>query len=363
MIPTIVDRRPPASWQRAVADGVSSLAELLKMLELEPQQLSVSTAAAREFRLRVPRSFVARMRLGDPDDPLLRQVVPLVAELGEAHGFVDDPVGDGEASPLPGVVHKYRGRLLLLVTGACGIHCRYCFRRHFPYPPSVPLRGNPPSVPLRGNPPSVPLRGNAEASPGAEQWDRALDYVRGDPTVTEVILSGGDPLSVSDRRLAGLATSLAEIPHLRRLRVHTRMPVIVPGRVDDQLLGWLAGGRLRPIVVLHVNHPQEIDDAVRRSISRLADAGVALYNQAVLLAGINDRVETLCQLSETLFDAGVQPYYLHLLDRVRGAAHFEVNESRARELALGMASRLPGYLVPRVVREIAGAEAKVPLRL
>ncbi len=336
MLPTIIDRRRPASWQRAVANGVSSLAELLSMLELEPEQLSVSTAAAREFRLRVPRSFVARMCVGDPDDPLLRQVVPTVAELGELPGFGDDPVGDREASPLPGVVHKYRGRLLLLVTGACGIHCRYCFRRHFPY---------------------------SEASPGAEQWSQALDYVRGDSTLTEVILSGGDPLSASDQRLARLAASLAEIPHLRRLRVHTRMPVIVPERVDDELLAWLAGGRLRPIVILHVNHPLEIDAAVRRSVSRMADAGVTIYNQAVLLAGINDRIETLCQLSETLFDAGIQPYYLHLLDRVRGAAHFEVSEARARELALGVAGRLPGYLVPRVVREIPGAEAKVPLRL
>ncbi len=354
MLPAILDRRPPASWQRAVADGVSNLAELLSILELEPEQLSVSAAAARELRLRVPRGFVARMRPGDPDDPLLRQVLPTVAELDEARGFVDDPVGDREASPLPGVVHKYRGRLLLLVTGACGIHCRYCFRRHFPYASSVPLRGNASSVPLRGN---------AEAGPGGEQWGRALDYVRGDPTLTEVILSGGDPLSVSDRRLARLATSLAGIPHLRRLRVHTRMPVIVPRRVDDELLGWLAGGRLRPVVVLHVNHPREIDAAVCRSVSRLAGAGVALYNQAVLLAGVNDRIKTLCQLSEVLWGAGVQPYYLHLLDRVRGAAHFEVSESKARELARGMASRLPGYLVPRVVREIPGAEAKVPLRL
>ncbi len=336
MLPAIVDRRPPASWQEAIADGVSSLAELLSMLELEPEQLSVSTDAARQLRLRVPRGFVARMRPGDPDDPLLRQVVPTIAELGEARGFVDDPVADGAASPLSGVVHKYRGRLLLLVTGACGIHCRYCFRRHFPY---------------------------AEASLGAEQWGLTLGYVRGDPTLTEVILSGGDPLSVSDRRLARLAASLAGIPHLQRLRVHTRMPVIVPERVDDELLGWLAGGRLRPIVVLHVNHPREIDTAVRRAVSRMADAGITLYNQAVLLAGVNDRIETLCQLSETLFDAGVQPYYLHLLDRVRGAAHFEVSEPRARELARGMASRLPGYLVPRVVREIPGAEAKVPLRL
>jgi EF-P beta-lysylation protein EpmB len=248
-------------------------------------------------------------------------------------GFERDPLGEERVSPVPGLLHKYRGRALLVVTGACAIHCRYCFRRHFPY------------------------------AEHAAAWEGALGYLAADPTVTEVILSGGDPLAVTDERLGALARRLAEIPHLRRLRVHTRLPVVLPERVDEGLLEWLAGTRLAPLLVLHANHPRELDGAVAAAVGRLRGAGVPVLNQAVLLAGINDRVEDLAGLSEGLFEIGVLPYYLHLLDPVAGAAHFEVPLPRGRELVAELARLLPGYLVPRLVREVPGAPAKVPVEL
>lgn len=339
-----------APWRRALADAVGSVGELLDLLALEPDHLPPhlrpAEAAARAFPLRVPRGFVARMRPGDPADPLLLQVLPTVAELAAAPGYTVDPVGEGSGegrgatpaatSPLPGVLHKYRGRALLLVTGACGIHCRYCFRRHFPY---------------------------AEHARWGGGWRRALDWLAASPEIEEVILSGGDPLVADDDKLAELASGLAGIPHLRRLRVHTRMPVIVPERVDAALLGWLGGGRLQAVVVLHANHGREIDGAVAAAVSRLREVGATVLNQAVLLAGVNDSVEAQCELSRALFAAGAMPYYLHLLDRVSGAAHFEVSERRARELLRGVMAELPGYLVPRLVREVAGAPSKVPIDL
>ena len=297
-------------------------------------------AAARDFPLRVPRGFVARMRRGDPADPLLLQVLPTAAELVAAPGYTADPLVEVDesaaASPVPGVLHKYRGRALLLVTGACGVHCRYCFRRHFPY---------------------------GEHAPRGDGWERALEWLAANPAVEEVILSGGDPLAVSDEKLAWLVEALDAIPHLRRLRVHTRMPVVLPERVDDALVAWLGGSRLSTVVVLHANHAQEIDGTVSAAIARLRAAGAAVLNQAVLLAGVNDSVAAQCELSRALFDAGALPYYLHLLDRVAGAAHFEVPEARARELLHGVMAELPGYLVPRLVREVPGAPFKVPLEL
>ncbi len=304
------------------------------MLELEPVLLEPARAAARLFPLRVPRAFVARMRKGDPDDPLLRQVLPLGMELKDAPGFSADPVGDLASRQRPGVLHKYRGRVLLITTGTCGVHCRYCFRRHFPY---------------------------ADEAARADGWREALDYLRGDTSVREVILSGGDPLSLNDRLLAELVSALQRIPHIYRLRIHTRQPVVLPSRVDASLLAWLAACRLQKVVVLHVNHAHELDAAVRTAFANFRQAGVMLFNQSVLLRGINDSVETLAGLSEALFAAGVIPYYLHMLDRVQGAAHFEVPENQARTLMGKLRTRLPGYLVPRLVREVPGALSKVPL--
>ena len=246
-------------------------------------------------------------------------------------GFGPDPVGDLAAHKAPGVLHKYHGRVLLTATGACAIHCRYCFRRHFPY---------------------------AEANASAEHWREALDYVALHPDVREVILSGGDPLTLSDRRLAEFVQTIEDIPHVERLRLHTRLPVVLPERVTQELCAWLSDTRLKTVVVIHANHAQELDETTHLACKRLADSGATLLNQSVLLRGVNDSVAALTHLSEALFAAGVLPYYLHLLDRVQGAAHFDVNEEVARQLLLGLNSRLPGYLVPRLVREVPGAPGK-----
>lgn len=330
---TLARLSPPGrpAWQAVLARAVRDPAELLRRLELDPALLPAARAAARLFPLRVPEPFLARMRPGDPNDPLLRQVLPLGAELNETPHFGDDPVGDAGAMAAAGVLHKYQGRVLLVTTGACAVHCRYCFRRHFPY---------------------------HDANASAGEWGEALSYLAAQGDVSEVILSGGDPLTLSDRRLAHLAQQLETIPHLRRLRVHSRLPVVLPERVDDALLGWLASGRLAPVVVIHANHAHELDDAVAAALHRLQSAGVTLFNQTVLMRGVNDSVAALAALSERLFELGVVPYYVHMLDRVRGAAHFEVPEAEARRLHDALAARLPGYLVPRLVREEPGAPAK-----
>ncbi len=326
--------RTSPRWQRSLADAVSSVGELLELLELAPQELDASLAAHRDFPLRVPRAFVARMRPGDPRDPLLLQVLPVAAELATAPGFSRDPLTEGPCSPTPGLLHKYRGRVLLVASGACGVHCRYCFRRHFPYP---------------------------EHRPWGDGWRAALDYIAGEPSIEEVILSGGDPLAASDDKLAELTGEIARISHVRRLRIHSRMPVVLPERVDHELVGWLGRTRLATVVVIHANHAREIDGAVAEACGRLREAGVTLLNQAVLLRGVNDDAGALAELGEALFRAGVLPYYLHLLDRVAGAAHFEVGEEEARRLVGALATRTSGYLVPRLVREVPGAPAKMPV--
>lgn len=324
----------PAQWQLDLAHAISDPAELLRLLELDTALLEPARAASREFSLRVPRAFLARMRKGDPNDPLLRQVLPISEELVETPGFSSDPVGDLGSRAAHGVLHKYYGRVLLITTGACAVNCRYCFRRHFPY-------------------------GEENARSG--QWQAALQYIGSQPSVTEVILSGGDPLSLSDAALAPLVEALQKIPHVRTLRIHSRQPIVLPSRVDEALLGWLRACRLRKVVVLHTNHANEIDAAVTDAVAGLRAAGATVFNQSVLLRGVNDSVEALTALSEALFSAGVIPYYLHLLDRVQGAAHFEVGENRACELMHGLRARLPGYLVPRLVREVPGAASKIPL--
>ena len=226
--------------------------------------------------------------------------------------------------------------MLLTATGACAIHCRYCFRRHFPY---------------------------GEANPAAGQWRPALAYLGADDSIGEVILSGGDPLTLSDRRLSEFVSQLGAIPHVRRLRVHTRLPIVLPERVTAELLDWLSATHLKTVVVVHANHANEIDGGVRAALLRLRECGVTLLNQTVLLRGVNDCVRTLEDLSLALFDAGALPYYLHALDRVRGAAHFEVEEAAACAILAELNARLPGYLVPRLVRELAGAAGKTPLCL
>ncbi len=301
-------------WQQVLRSAVRDPVELCRRLGLPSQYEFAAVRAARQFPVFAPLGYLARMRPGDPHDPLLRQVLPLAEEEGEAPGFSADPLDEAAAERAPGLLQKYAGRALLVTTGACAVHCRYCFRRNFPYD-------------------GLP-RGLAE-------WQPALEQIAEDRTIQEVILSGGDPLTLTDPSLAALAERLAAIPHVRRLRIHTRLPIVIPERVCDELLAWLkvgdslpesqlagrvahiarapAGGRRQwtPIVVVHANHPAELDDAVADALARLAAAGVMLLNQAVLLRGVNDDATVLAQLSERLIDCRVIPYYLHQLDRVR----------------------------------------------
>ena len=328
-------RQPAESrWQAEMATAISSAEALIETLGLDPSLIAPAQAASTGFRLRVPRSFVARMRHGDPNDPLLRQVLPVAAELDAMPEYSADPLGEQAALRAPGLLQKYRGRALLITTSACAVHCRYCFRREFPY---------------------------AEQKSETTRFGEALQAIAADPTIEEVLLSGGDPLSLSDSRLASISNALARIPHVRRLRVHTRQPIVLPARVDAGLIAWIASVHVPQVFVLHANHPNEIDDDVRAACATLRSAGVTLLNQTVLLAGVNDDVDVLAALSRTLFDSGVLPYYLHVLDRVKGAAHFETPDERAQVLAGALAARLPGYLVPRLVREVEGAPAKLTL--
>jgi len=334
MIPISLPSRQPPAWQQALQDAVSDPAELLGLLGLGPEWLEPARAAARRFPLRVPRGFVNRMRRGDPRDPLLLQVLPLGTELDAVPGYVTDPVGDLAAKAGPGLLHKYEGRALLITTGACAVHCRYCFRRHFPYDDENASRAG---------------------------FAPALDAIRADTSIGEVILSGGDPLTLNDRRLTLLWEGLAAIPHVRRIRLHTRLPVVLPERIDGAFLEAWSAVPLQKVVVVHANHANEIDLTVRAAIAGLRAADTTVLNQTVLLRGINDRVNDLVALSEALFGAGALPYYLHLLDRVAGAAHFDTPAATARRLVADLATHLPGYLVPRLVREEPGAPAKTVL--
>jgi L-lysine 2,3-aminomutase len=324
----------PRTWQQELAEAITSPQELAAALGLDPEDLAGAHDAGGRFRLLVPRSFVARMRRGDLKDPLLRQVLPVAAELTDAREYVADPVGERSALRAPALLQKYRGRALLITTPTCAVHCRYCFRREFPY---------------------------AQQSGEAPRWSEALAEIAADASLEEIILSGGDPLSLSNARLEGLTRALTAIPHVHRLRVHTRQPVVLPSRVDAGLLQWLRACTLPIVFVLHVNHPNELDAELAAACTKLRATGITLLNQSVLLAGVNDDVEVLSELSRRLFDAGVLPYYLHALDRVRGAAHFAVCDEAARALAGQLAAHLPGYLVPRLVREVVGAPAKVTL--
>ncbi len=330
MIPQPVPSCQTTPWQKAQQQAVRDPAELLRLLALPASLLPAARAAAERFPLRVPHAFIARMQRGNPDDPLLRQVLPLADELADHPGFGADPVGDGDARRAPGLLHKYAGRALLIVTATCAAHCRYCFRRHFPYGEN-------------------------------RQLDAALAAIARDDSLGEIILSGGDPLSLSDARLSALLDRLEAIPHLRRLRIHSRHPVLLPARVTDELCHRLATCRLPVVMVMHTNHAQEIDETVRTAFRRLGETGATLLNQSVLLRGVNDDADALVSLSEALFEAGVLPYYLHQLDRVAGAAHFEVDDHRALALHARLRARLPGYLVPRLVREAPGEPAKTPL--
>ena len=323
-----------ATWQDALKDAVRDRQELLRLLELPLSLMDGENDFDDNFPLLVPRGFVARMRSGDLADPLLRQVLPVADELHDKPGFVADPVDDAAATRRPGLLQKYRGRALLITTGACAVHCRYCFRRHFPY---------------------------GQGPRSLAEWRPALDEIAQDATLNEVILSGGDPLMIVDRALGELIDALAAIPHLRRLRIHTRLPIMIPERVTDELIQTLRGCGLTPIVVVHANHANELDAIVAAGLARLSEAGIVLLNQAVLLAGVNDSLESQIALCERLVNMRVIPYYLHQLDPVAGAAHFEVPIERGRRIVEELRTRLPGYAVPRYVQEMPDAESKVTL--
>jgi EF-P beta-lysylation protein EpmB len=334
MIQTIPARRQVPHWQHELSQAFTRASDLLAFLQLPPDLAIAPACVSRDFPLRVPRGFAARMAKADARDPLFLQVWLQPEEALEAPGFADDAVGDLARLRAGGIIHKYQGRALVIATGACAVHCRYCFRRHFPYGDTLAAR---------------------------DHWRETLRTLAQDRSLHEVILSGGDPLSLSDDKLAELAEALEFLPHVRRLRIHTRLPIVLPERVDDALLAWLRRGRLRKVVVVHANHARELDAAVAGALARLRATGATLLNQSVLLRGVNDSAAALAELSERLFACGVMPYYLHMLDRVRGTAHHEVPDDEARALVRAAAARLPGYLVPRLVREEAGAPSKTAL--
>jgi EF-P beta-lysylation protein EpmB len=343
MIPRTVPTWQSQTWQEQLMDVIRDPQELCQILQLDlsdfrAAHMGLSTeglaAAQGSFELRVPRSFAARIRKGDLHDPLLLQVLPQGREVLEQAGFSGDPLTESAAHPAPGLIQKYRGRVLVLVSSACAIHCRYCFRRHFPY---------------------------QEHRQSRSEWQSALEAIAADPTIKEVIYSGGDPLSASDRQLAWFTQQISQIPHVRTLRIHTRLPIVIPERISDQCLAWLQQDQLKVVMVLHSNHAMEIDSEVAAAIGKLRSLGIVLLNQAVLLKGINDKVETLADLSYALFNNGVMPYYLHLLDKVTGAQHFDIPEAQAIALHNELKGHLPGYLVPKLAKEVPGASAKIVL--
>jgi EF-P beta-lysylation protein EpmB len=334
----IITRTEPVcqipGWQNTLAHAFTRVDELLEYLQLDVKRLATGPLSTPAFGLRVPRPFAALIEKGNPDDPILRQLLPGTDETSQVAGYAPDPVGDLETEAIPGLLHKYHGRVLLIASGACGIHCRYCFRRHYPY---------------------------SDSAAGRDSWKQAIDYIKNARDIDEVILSGGDPLTLSDERLSHLLEALGKIPHLKRLRIHSRLPVVIPERITPALLDALNQSPLQTLLVLHINHAAEISPALGRQTAELKKAGITLLNQSVLLKGVNDQESTLCDLSHALFDADILPYYLHLLDKVSGAAHFEVEDHRAIALHRAISAKLSGYLVPRLVREISGEPCKRPV--
>lgn len=324
----------PKSWQMLWREAIRDPRQLLEMLALPHLAAQISDQAASQFPMRVPVGFVAKMRRGDANDPLLRQVLPILEEDRIADGFSFDAVGDAAAKGGTGVIHKYHARALLITTGSCAIHCRYCFRRHFPY---------------------------AEETAASQHWAEAIAYLKADTSITELILSGGDPLSLATAKLEELTIAIRELPHIKRLRIHTRLPVVLPERIDAELLSWLRNLPWPISIVIHANHANELSGDVAAAIKLMRQIGVVVLNQTVLLKGVNDSSAEQIRLSERLFEIGVLPYYLHQLDKVQGAAHFQIPDHQARDIVQSMMRALPGYLVPKLVQEIPGEASKTPL--
>lgn len=326
-----LDIRP--QWQQELAQAVSDPIELAELLGLSKSWANQHASARALFPLRVPRFFISLMQPNREDDPLLLQVMPNAAEFIEQPGFVADPLQEQHGEH-PGILHKYRSRVLVILRGGCAINCRYCFRRHFPY---------------------------NEHHFGRKELAQLVDLIEQDSAINEVILSGGDPLMATDAQLEKILTTLEGIPQLKRIRIHSRLPVVIPSRLTAQLSRRLAASRLQAILVVHINHPNEVSSTLKAGITQFKQLGITVLNQSVLLRGINDHAATLVNLSEALFDAGIMPYYLHQLDQVAGASHFAITDDRARELANQIRAQLPGFLVPQLVREIAGEPNKTPL--
>lgn len=318
-------------WQLELSRMVTCPKTLFSLLALDEQALPNAIAACKLFPLRTTRSFINRMEKGNLNDPLLQQVLPVGKELLTAPGYTQDPLQEAASNPVPGLLHKYQSRVLVTLTSACAIHCRYCFRRSFPYD---------------------------ENTPGRTGWPALFHYIANDKKINEVILSGGDPLAVNDAYLHEFTSSLTALPQIKRLRIHTRLPIVLPERVTPELVDWLKNCSIKPIMVIHTNHPNEINNEVGDAISQLTQAGVLLLNQSVLLKGINDNEKTLVELSEKLFSIGVLPYYLHTLDKVNGAAHFDCELETAKALHASMKHALPGFLVPKLVTELPGELSK-----
>lgn len=339
MIPQNPPKTQPkeSAWQEALKSCAIDLETLAQRLHIDPQAMAALVPDVKlDFPLRVPPRYLDKIKKSDLHDPLLLQILPLRAEFDSVPGFSPDPLQEARFNPVPGLIHKYRSRALVTPTGACAIHCRYCFRRHFPY---------------------------HDNNPGKKQWAAILDYLASETEICEIILSGGDPLMLKDRLLETFIQALAEIPHIQYLRIHSRLLSTIPERVTAGLIRCLTLTRLKCVIVLHVNHPNEIDDALKQALHPLLQANVTLFNQSVLLKQINDCSDTLAQLQKKLFSCGVLPYYLHILDRVSGSAHFEVDITRAKTIMIELMSKLPGYLVPKLVQEIPGAPAKMPIPL
>lgn len=323
------------NWQSQLSDLITDPLELLEILELSKAQLlSGAILASGQFKLRVPRAFVSKMEVGNPLDPLLLQVLPHHLEMEEHEGFVTDPLDEEQANQIPGVLHKYKSRFLLTLTGACAVHCRYCFRRHFPYQENLPKN---------------------------EDWLNIKGYLEAHPEINEVILSGGDPLTLSNRKLATWIERLESLSQIKILRIHSRVPIVIPERIDEELVSLLKNSRLRVILVVHSNHPAELDNLTCAKLSHLAKQNILVLNQAVLLKGVNDSAQTLVNLSQRLFEAQILPYYLHVLDKVKGAHHFDLGAEKIDQIYKDVLASLPGYLVPKLVREVAGENNKTPL--
>ncbi|WP_367987466.1 EF-P beta-lysylation protein EpmB [Vibrio sp. NTOU-M3] len=337
-MPHIITRKVDSveqNWLKQLANGISDPAKLLQQLQIDPSPWQHGFEARKLFAQRVPQSFVDRMEKGNPSDPLLRQVLPLSEEFDVHEGYSTDPLAE-QNNDVPGLLHKYHNRALMIVKGGCAINCRYCFRRHFPY----------------------------QDNKGSKAvWQQSLDYLASHCELNEVIFSGGDPLMAKDEELAWLIHHIADIQHIKRLRIHSRLPVVIPARITQQLCALLAGTRLQVVLVTHINHANEINTELKQQLMKLKQAGVTLLNQGVLLKGVNDSVNDQVELNEALFDAGILPYYLHVLDKVQGAAHFFVSDEEAKKIMAGVIERVSGYLVPKLTREIGGRASKTPLDL